>query len=182
MELLDYTDLMKRGAKPIPTLPIKARSGSVKIVREQSKTLLTCIACTAVLNRVGEIDSRQLFDSFIQRQKLNGYAPDLLFYHINDNPMFRLGKVVKTLRDGYNYIAVAEFDLSNKLSNLFASSIENNPDYWGISIGYQPYGDPELVRTKNGVVQVYNDGAILEISLLPEAHAASHFTKVGLGG
>lgn len=170
---------VQRGASRIPMLPIKSR-GSIKITRQLNRTFLSCIACTAVLNRVNEIDSRQLFDNFIQRQKISGDMPDLLFYHVQDNPMLKLGKVIRAFRDGYNYIAVAELDPNNRLAHLFASSIEAEPDYWGISIGYRPEGKPELVRTKNGVIEVFNDGFNHEISLLPEAHAASYFTKVGL--
>jgi len=170
---------VQRGAKQIPMLPIKSQ-GAIKITRQANRTLLSCIACTAVLNRVGEIDSRQLFDSFILRQKVSGDMPDLLFYHVQDIPALKLGKVIRTLRDGYNYIAIAEIDPKNRLAQMFASSIELEPDYWGISIGYRPEGKPELLRTKNGVVEVFNDGFNHEISLLPEAHAASYFTKVGL--
>lgn len=177
----EINTLLRRGAGVIPKLPISATKGSIKVRRVHDGAILTCIACTAVLNRVGEIDSRNLFDEFIHRQKLTGVRPDFLFFH-STNPKFRLGKVIETWRDGYNYIAVAKFDFNNSFAIDTAAAIEADPDYWGISIGYRPIGQPELVRTKTGVVEVFNHGENHEISLLPEAVAASYFTKVGLGG
>lgn len=172
-------EMLQRGAKMIPKLPIGG--SNVKVRRVGNDVLLTCIACSAVLNRVGEIDSRNLFEEFIYRQKSTGIYPDFLFFH-DSSPKFRLGKVIGTAIDGYNYIAVAKFDLTNRFAVNVASAIEHNPDYWGISIGYKPIGEPELLRTKTGVVEVFNHGENHEISLLPEAVAASYFTRVGLGG
>ncbi len=55
--------------------------------------------------------------------------------------------------------------------------MQDEPDYWGDSIGYRPIGEPDMVEVADGVeVPVYSDGIHREISTLPEQNAASLFT------
>ena len=162
-------------SKKIRQLPI---GGKVEIIRNHSGVYLFGIACVAVLNRVNEIDSRALFDDFIYRQKMNNQWPSMLFGHV---PQLRIGQVTQTFRQDFTYIAIAKFDLSNRLARMLINDIENEANYWGMSVGYIPHDKPELVRVQDDqFVECYNSGSNHEISIVPEAHAASHFTGFNL--
>ena len=164
-------------SKKIRQLPIK---GKINIVRNREGIFLVGIACAAVLNRVNEIDSTKLFDDFIYRQKMNNQWPSMLFGHV---PQLRIGQVTQTFRQDFTYIAIAKFDLTNRMTRMLINSIEDEPGYWGMSVGYVPHGKPDMVRIDdNQYVEVFNSGSNHEISIVPEAHAASHFTGFNIVG
>jgi len=132
------------------------------------------ISASAVLNRVGEIDSRQLFDNMAQRAADTGEYPYRTFFHMGEP--FRIGQADLLARDGSLYITSGVFD-DNPLAQAIVRAIQEDPDYWGDSIGYLPLGEPERVEIAEGVeVPVYTDGIHREISTLPEQRAASLFT------
>ena len=132
------------------------------------------ISASAVLNRVGEIDSRQLFDNMARRAEESGEYPYRTFFHMGE--ALRIGQADYLARDGALYITSGVFD-DNPLAAAVVRAIQGEPDYWGDSIGYLPVGVPERVEVAEGVeVPVYSDGIHREISTLPENRAASLFT------
>lgn len=167
-------------SRKIRKMPV---AGSVRIFRKRDSVYLFGVACAAVLNRVNEIDSTKLFDDFVYRNKIQAYKPDLLLCHDDILPVSRLGTVEQTFRVGYTYVALAKFDLENPYARMVIGSITDNPAWWGMSVGYIPYGEPEMLRVKSDqFVEVYTQGFNHEISLLPEEYAASHFTGLNLIG
>jgi len=132
------------------------------------------ISASAVLNRVGEIDSTLLFDNMARRAEESGEYPYRTFYHMGE--AFRIGQADLLARDGALYITSGVFD-DNPLARAIVRAIQEDPGYWGDSIGYLPLGEPERVEVAAGVeVPVYTDGIHREISTLPEQKAASLFT------
>ena len=130
------------------------------------------ISCTATLNRSGEIDSRALFDKFIERFDDNPH-PYRTFYHQGE--VYRTGECDFVARDGYVLITSGLYDADNWLADLEIAARKNNPDYWGESIQFEPI-DREIVEISGVAIPAYIDGVLVEISTLPEAEAAALFT------
>ena len=132
------------------------------------------ISGAAVLNRVGEIDSKALFDNMARRAAESGEYPYRTFYHQGE--AFKIGQADLLARDGALYITSGLFE-DNPLARAVVRALQDEPEYWGDSIGYLPVGEPERVEVAEGVeVPVYSDGIHREISTLPEQNAASLFT------
>ena len=134
------------------------------------------VAASAVLNRVNEIDSTALFDNFISRAEGSGEYPVLSFYHEAD--VIRFGQASWLGRDGYLYLAVGEFD-DTEIARIAAAKLEGDAKDWGLSIGYLPIGEPDLLEAVPGVdIPVYTDGINREISIVLERDAAAWFTRI----
>lgn len=133
-------------------------------------------ACTAILNRSGEIDSRDLFDSFVEYIERTGEYPSLDFFHLGADLV--LGKADLVFRDGVNYVATGLFDDSDE-ARAVAAAIEKEPDYWGLSIQYLPTEEPEMLRSVEGIeIPVFRQGINHFISILPESTAAAILTNI----
>lgn len=138
------------------------------------------ISATSVLNRSGEIDSRDLFDSFVEHAETTGEYPIRQFYHQGEK--FRTGQADYLARDGNCYITSGVFD-DTELAKREIKAREKNPDYWGESIGYIPTAPIELYEIQNGIrIPVYRTGVNVEISTLPEKEAANLFTVTNQKG
>lgn len=134
------------------------------------------IAETAVLLRVGEIDSTALFDTFVERAEEVGYPP-LRFYH---TPGLDFGQTDWLARDGACLLASGTLDMDNPLAQAL---VARTADGWGCSNGFAPDAGPEMLAVADGVtVPIYNSGTLREISVLPEDKAASWFTRVAAMG
>lgn len=157
--------------EPIPDTTTR----SITIIRQaDGKTRYIARAATAVLNRVGEIDSTDLFDSFVTYAEENKYYPMLQFYHQGDK--FRLGQSDWIGRDGVIYLQSGLFD-DTEIGRAAAKTLEKDSTGWGISIGYEPKSLPDLVEIADDVsIPVYRKGINHELSLLPEEDAAAFFT------
>ena len=157
----------------------------MSIIRSNGQVRALIVAASAVLNRVGEIDSRDLFDSFAEHIERTGQHPEYGFYHLWEEEHgfgdFRLGVVDWVGREGNLYLASVLFD-DTELARAAIKSIEDDPDYWGNSIGFMASGnDCDLLDTGGGVtIPVYKRGRNHEISLLPEKRAAAWFTRVDI--
>jgi hypothetical protein len=152
--------------------PIQPRS---RIFRQADGTYRWLnISAVAVLNRVAEIDSRALFDSFIARAEETGEYPQRDFFHLGDPSV--IGQTDLLLRDDAVLISGGLFN-DTPLAGAVARAIAAEPDAWGDSISYVPSQPPDLVEITDGVsVPVYSAGVLRHISTLPERRAASLFT------
>lgn len=156
--------------------PTEGRQVTVKRQADGKVRWFALPACTAVLNRSGEIDSRDLFDSFVSTIERTGNYPKLDFYHKGEKLL--LGQADWVARIGYSYCASGLFD-ETPIARAAIKSLEDDPEYWGLSIAYVPTQEPETIRSADGVsVNVYNIGINRFISLLPEKSAASIMTSI----
>jgi len=156
--------------------PVTGRQLQVKRSADGKLRWFAMPACTAVLNRDGEIDSRKLFDGFVEYAERTGNYPELDFFHSREQVC--LGKADWVGRDGVNYCASGLF-YDTPIARAAAKSLEEDSDYWGLSISYLPTKEPEIIRSKDGIkIPVFNDGINFYISLLPEDAAASILTSI----
>jgi hypothetical protein len=133
------------------------------------------ISATAFLNRVGEIDSTSLFDSFVAYANRTGNFPFRTFYHQGEALLTGQGDFLA--RDGYCYITSGLFDEDSELALIEIAALQNNPTGWGESIGYVPTAEPVLMEVSRGItIPVYEQGIHVEISTVMERDAASWFT------
>jgi hypothetical protein len=132
-------------------------------------------AATAVLNRSGELDSRQLFESFVKRIEDGAPYPYLTFYHVGE--AIKLGLADYVAVDGYTLLMSGLWD-AGALPQAVRQAIENDPDYYGISIGYfyQPETKERLQVGEGITIPVYTDGILVEASILAEQDASCLFT------
>jgi hypothetical protein len=132
------------------------------------------ISCSAALNRVGELDSRALFDSFIANAERTGDYPIRQFYHAGEQ--FRTGIADFVGRDDYLLITSGLYD-ETELAQREVKARLAEPEYWGDSIGYLPTCEPAMISVAEGIsIPAYDAGILREISTLPEAQAASWMT------
>lgn len=152
---------------------------SITITRDADGTRRwTIIAATSVLNRVGEIDSRDLFDDFVSRTETEGFAY-LSILHASE--AFNLGPADFQHREGDLYINSGTFNEDDPIARAVADTLEDSDEEFGISIGYIPYAQPEEVEIADGIrVRVYRKGFHKESSILFENDAASLFTAVSV--
>ena len=135
------------------------------------------VSCTSVLNRVGEIDSQALFDSFVEHARDTGEYPYRTFYHQGE--ALRTGQADYMARDGAVFITSGLYDDDNPLAAAEIVAMERGADRWGESIGYMPTAGPEMIEIADGVsIPVYTVGVIREISTLPNDSAAAWFTTI----
>lgn len=139
-------------------------------------------SCTSVINRVGQIDSTRLFDSFIAHAKRTGEYPIRQFFHAGE--AYRTGQTDWLGRDGFVYLTSGLFDIdeaTGQLTTLAAAEVaarEANPDYWGESIGFDVTAPPVMLEVAGGIqIPMYVEGIHRETSCLPEHMAAALFTR-----
>jgi hypothetical protein len=131
------------------------------------------VAATAVLNRVGEIDSKALFDDLVRNLPDN--PATLRFYH---DPNLEFGDIDWAEREG-NVLLESGTLRDGPLADAFVDAVENDRGKWGTSIKYQPTAEPEPLEAGPGVtIPVYRAGVQAELSVLPEDAAAAWFTTI----
>jgi len=132
------------------------------------------IACTAILNKVGEVDSRALFDNFVQRFNAEPDKPVYLdFFH---EDIF-LGRVDYLAREGFTLLASGTFN-DDEVGAAVAEGILRDDGYWGQSICYRPLSEPGKIVVGDVEFPVWEDGQLERIALLPAGRAAAWYTTM----
>lgn len=148
----------------------------LRVYRDNTGTMRwLSIASVAVLNRVNEIDSRELFDSFISYAERTNNFPVLNVYHLGEGSS--IGKADFLARHGYVYIAGGTFT-DDIFGRTAAMSLQERDD-WGNSIEfYSPRAYIETFNIDGAAVQipVYKNGINTGITIVKERDAASVFT------
>lgn len=160
--------------------PVTQSRFSVKRQKD-GKYRWLCIAGTTVLNRVGEIDSSELFDSFVKQANEKGKYPRLDFYHLgeSDPKKWEFGTADYLAREGVCYIASGTFDEDHPLARAAIKACESGSDIWGNSIEFYAYAEPEIILLDPKIqVPIYKEGENTRISLVLEEDAAGLFTRM----
>lgn len=159
-----------------------SRSGFFIVRQADGRTRFFMIAATAIINRVGEIDSTALFDDMIRRAEESGFYPKLDFYHLGEvHSSFEFGQFDFLARDGVVYVGSGLFDEGHPIAIAAERTLRKNAAAWGASIEYyRPQNRGiEYVDLGNGLeIAAYTEGLNTRISLLPEKAAAAWFTGV----
>lgn len=140
-----------------------------------------CIAATTVLNRIGQMDSSELFDSFIRQAEKSNKYPRLDFYHLGetDPKTWEFGTADYLAREGVCYIASGLFDEDHPLAKAMIRVCENGSDEWGNSIEFYAFKEPEIIVLDPEIqVPVYREGENIRISVVLEKDAACLFTRM----
>ena len=147
------------------------------------------IAATSVLNRVGELDSSELFQSFIDEAERSGEYPRLDFYHLGlaDADAWEFGTADYLAHDGVCYIASGLFDDHPLAHATIRATERDEPGAWGASIEFYTREEAELMVVQVGddnpvelKVPIYRKGKNTRISVLKEQDAAGLFTTLGV--
>lgn len=142
---------------------------------DKNKLRWLSIASVAVLNRIGEIDSRELFDSFVDYANRTGHYPVLNVYHMGEGSV--IGQADLLARHGFVYIASGYFN-NDKYGRAFFDALQGRND-WGNSIEFfspRAYIENFEFNGVNIQVPVYKRGVNTGITILKEEDAASVFT------
>lgn len=154
--------------------PVAQNRGSFHIRQTDEGYRWFSVSSSAALNRSGEIDSRDLFDSFIQHAEETGEYPIRQFYHAGDQ--YKTGQCDFLARDDFLLLSSGLFD-DSEIARAEIKARESDPEYWGESIGFFA-DDPEMFDVSDGIkIPVYNEGICVEISTLPESNAAAWMTN-----
>ena len=160
--------------EPLAYLPTQTRS--LTVTRDSTgNPRWLMIAASAVINKVGSIDSTTLFDNFIKHTSEVGY-PVLDFFH--EGERIRLGIADWLRRDGALYLASGTFD-NTDIGRAAAVGLESQPDYWGASIAFRTTEMP-LMLISESEIPVYTDGINDFISIVPKRLAANLFTATSV--
>lgn len=161
---------------PLDATPATARTSVIR--QADGRVRWLSISATSVLNKVGEIDSRALFDSFITRATETGEYPYRCFYHQGE--ALRTGLADFLARDGDVFITSGLYD-DTPLALAEIAALERDAEAWEESIHYEPTNWPDMEEMVPGVVvPVFNQGRMIEISTLPAGRAAAWFTAINV--
>lgn len=155
---------------------IPRSSSSLKVYRSKNGDMRwLAISSVACINRLGEIDSTQLFDSFIDFANVTGLFPGVTVYHLGTRTT--IGKADLLARRGYVYITSGKF-YDNEDGRAFYNALKDRDD-WGNSIEfYSPGLEVETIEWQGRSIQVpmHKHGINTDITLVQERHAASVLT------
>ena len=136
---------------------------------------LFSVSAVSTVNRVGEIDARQLFDSFVEHWQ-SGNKVERDFMHLGGlGEPFITGDIDFVARDG-NVLVTSTLYRDTPIATGEIQERLKNPDYWGDSVAYSPLDQPEYIEVDGEEIPVFNNGMLRFISTVPEELAASHFT------
>ena len=130
-------------------------------------------AATAVLNKNGYLNSRELYDNFIKHiQSGEAPMPYLTFYHVGDDLV--MGQADFVEREDYTLLISGLFN-QDPLSMCLAIKGDM---FSGTSIGYfnNPDAVKDLALDDDIKLPVHTDGILLEVSALQEQDAACIMT------
>lgn len=140
-----------------------------------NQLLFIAIAGSAVLNRSGELDSTMLFDSFEQSFDKDN-SPFITFRHLGEGLSF--GKIDNVFRNDKLLFVTGYIDETTPIGSVFEERYKEDPEKWGISIGFRPTRH-EITRVSDKVdILTYTEGELVEVSVLKETEAAHYFTAI----
>jgi hypothetical protein len=156
-------------------IAITAQSNKVNITRQaDGQYRWFALAACSVVNKSGEIDSRALFDDFVNRFNA-GQGFVLRFFH--DRRMEP--GVGDYLARCENVLIASGLVHDTDLGRALIDASIKQRGNWGTSPGFYPDAEPEILRTDDGIeVPVYTHGYLEEISVLPEDCACNFFTRL----
>lgn len=132
------------------------------------------ILATSTLNKANEIDTRALFDSFVER--FTGETEYINIYHF-DKEKSRIGKLQWIGRDENLLLGIWTPD-DNIVGRAVAETIEADTEGdWGVSIEFMPDDEGKLVELIPGIeIRAFEAGELWGASVVRSAHACSWFT------
>ncbi len=134
------------------------------------------ILCTATVNRMGILDSRQLFDSFVERFVGDG-TEYINVLHLGGGQS-RIGSLRHVWREDKLLVGIYEFTQGDPVAEAVAQRLAADEDgFWGGSIEFKHFGEPELVDVADGIrLPMTHDGQLLGYSIARNQDCAAWYT------
>jgi 2'-5' RNA ligase len=161
-----------------------ARVVHIKRVSE-TKVRGVAIANTAVLNRIGVIDSTEMYDQmerrfneFMATNPSEDQLPYIDLRHFNsryNTDAFTMGRIHQVWRYQHQLHIAFEIDVSTELGRVAEQRLADGT--WGISIEFLALNAREET-IGNVPILIYTDGKLTAASILEERDAASYFTFI----
>ena len=153
-------------------------TGRMSTLRETSdgRWLGASVLCTATVNKLGILDSRGLFDSFIARFKGDG-SEYINLLHLGGG-VSKIGVLRHIFRDDKLLVGIYELDKDDPVALAAARTLAaDGDDYWGGSIEFRHFGEPTLLEVAEGIsLPVTIDGELLGYSIARSADCAAWAT------
>lgn len=150
------------------------------VLRRNNKgqLILSMIACSSTLNRIGTIETRKMFDYLEQNYSKQKQRAYFTFFHLGE--ALKFGEIQEVFRYGDFLLVSGVVDETTFVGQNLQTALSKQDD-WGVSIGF--YALDRKFEKIGGVDVEINDAAeLIECSLLKENTAASYFTGVQLMG
>jgi hypothetical protein len=134
------------------------------------------ILCTATINKMGILDSRQLFDSFVERFKGDG-TEYVNVLHLG-GARSQIGFLRHVWREEKLLVGIYEFYKDDPVAEAAARTLaEDEEGFWGGSIEFKHFGEPQLVEVAEGVkLPMTHDGQLFGYSLARNQDCAAWYT------
>jgi 2'-5' RNA ligase len=172
----------------IDRVPVSEMSSArvVKLKRvADNKIRGVAIANTAVLNRIGVIDSTEMYDQmerrfneFLATNPTEDQLPYIDLRHFNsrfNTDAFTMGRIHQVWRYKHQLHIAFEIDVSTELGRVAEQRLADGT--WGISIEFIALNAREET-IGNVPILIYTDGKLTAASILEERDAASYFTFI----
>lgn len=163
--------------------PVVARFEPVNLQRTRVITradnnlpIFLSILATAALNKANELDTRALFDTFVERFGQGKEEEYINVYHLGKSKS-RIGRLLWVGRDENLLLGIWTPD-DNLVGRAIAQTIEADSNgEWGVSIEFLPDNDGTLVEIVPGIeIRAFEAGTLWGASVVRSAHACSWFT------
>lgn len=134
------------------------------------------VLCTATVNKMGILDSRSLFDSFVERFKGDGSEYVNLLHLGGDKS--QVGVLRHIWREDKLLVGLYEFTQGDPVAEAVARTLATDADgFWGGSIEFDHFGKPQLVEVSEGVkLPMTHDGQLLGYSIARNQDCAAWYT------
>jgi hypothetical protein len=134
------------------------------------------ILCTATVNKMGILDSRKLFDSFVERFAGDG-SEYINVLHLGGGQS-RIGTLRHIWREDKLLVGLYEFTKGDAVAEACARTLSRDEDgYWGGSIEFRHFGAPLLVEVAEGIkLPTTHDGKLFGYSVARNMDCAAWYT------
>ena len=134
------------------------------------------VLCTATVNKMGILDSRALFDSFVERFKGDG-SEYINLLHLGGGKS-QIGCLRHVWREEKLLVGIYEFFADDPVAEAVARTLaEDEEGFWGGSIEFKHFGDPQLVEVADGVkLPMTHDGQLFGYSIARNQDCAAWYT------
>jgi hypothetical protein len=152
------------------------RGGSVVRQASDGRWIGCSILCTATVNKMGILDSRKLFDSFVSRFRGDG-SEYINLLHLGGEQS-RVGMLRHIWREDKLLVGLYEFTPGDPVAEACARTLAADEEgFWGGSIEFQHFGEPLLVEVAEGIkLPTTHDGQLLGYSIARNQDCAAWYT------
>lgn len=156
--------------------PVNMQRTRVITRAENNLPIFLSILATAALNKANELDTRALFDTFVERFGQSDTEEYINVYHIGKDKS-RVGRLLWVGRDENLLLGLWTPD-DNPVGRAIANTLEADvKGEWGVSIEFLPDDDGNLIELIPGIeIRAFEAGTLWGASVVRSAHACSWFT------